>query len=87
MMRYNGFGVGHVDSAVRANTDWLVFDQSISEISQDNHVDDNELAEDLETAGDDDLNPENNSASDSEPSDDDIQDDPEEVDEDPYADL
>lgn len=79
--------MGHVDSAVRANTDWLVSDQSISEISQDIHDDDNELAEGLETAGVDDLNPEYNSASDSEPSDDDVRDDPEEVDDDPYADL
>lgn len=86
MMRYNGFGVGHVDAAVRADSVWPVPDQSISEIIQDAHLDD-DIAEGPETAEDDSLIPCYDSASNSESSDDNLRDDPEEVNEDPYADL
>lgn len=81
-MRYIGFGVGHVDPAVRANPTWPGRDQSISEILQ--NVDIEEDLADMPGSAEDD-NPVYESAS--EHSDDEVDDDPGAVDEDPYADI
>lgn len=82
MMRYIGFGVGHVDSAVRANTVWPAPDQSISEIIQGVHIDE-EFEEGTGIAEDDDLDLEYETASNA--SDDDPDDNPDAVDNNPHA--